>query len=54
MAKLFNRGVGSMRAKVIGTMLKLAERFAAVPEASLAISNLDSGHFWKGPLMAEA
>ena len=41
--KLFKKGgVGSMTAEVVGTMLKLADRFNAAPDAALAISELDS------------
>ena len=41
--KLFKKGgVASMTGKVVSTMLKLADRFNAAPDATLAISDLDS------------
>ena len=41
--KMFSSGgISSMSARVIGTLLKVAERFEAVPAASLSVSALDS------------
>ena len=43
MERFFKRGgLGKMSAKSVGIMVKIAERFEAIPEAGLIIADLDS------------